>query len=130
MADEQFTEEDVELVGRWFKRFFGASHVRRSDREYATEILRALAEAGRLLPAGVNLHAQGVEYASEHAGHAVEGLVDPFIQPVGSSRSLAAIRVEVWQKTHPGTHRVVSRELITYVTPWVPVGYYNGGAPR
>lgn len=124
MADEQFTDDAVELVAEALSASNAAA--RRAGLpvpawcDLATAALRALAEDGRLLPPGASMHAKGTDFASEHTGHRVEGLADPLIEEVGSARSLAAILVEAWQ-SWPGTHRVVSRQSLTYVTPWVPV---------
>jgi hypothetical protein len=46
---EPYTAHDVETVATWFKRQLGASSIRARDREYATEVLAALAAAGRRL---------------------------------------------------------------------------------
>ncbi|MBM0235936.1 hypothetical protein JNW88_00340 [Micromonospora sp. ATA32] len=49
-SDKAYTDADVELVARWFRRWLGASTIRQRDRDCAVEILSALAVAGRILP--------------------------------------------------------------------------------
>jgi hypothetical protein len=139
VADQPFTEEDVQrgaraiaqlvasrgkLPGSWTaEQYATASYALDLARAVIEADRGALAEAGRLLPPAATLHAKGTEYASEHAGHGIEGLVDPYIQNVGGSRQLAGVRVSAWkERDGRGVNRVVSRDLITYVGPWVPVG--------
>lgn len=68
------------------------------------------------------LHARGKQYASEHTGHGIVGVTDPLIQETGSDRALATAQVDAWAAgRNPGTHRLVSRDMVTYVSRWAPV---------
>lgn len=111
MADEQFTEEDVESV----KRIIHEGAVFRwAPGGTARVILRALAEAGRLLPAGAKITEEiGVRVEREHP-HRKEkaGTVMTHFH-----RETALRAPEVWDGWS-----LVRRDSIKWAGPWVPVG--------
>lgn len=121
MADEQFTEADVRSIATvlhdartvWVRMDDGhLSSCPASGDDLARAALRALAEAGRLLPAGLKI-TEEIAVSVDVAHPRRSEKVGDILTHLGDEKSRRA--KEVWHGWTP-----VKR--FTASTPWVPVG--------